>query len=179
MSRFSLGKLGYYWGITGVVAILILAIVRVGAKVVEMSAYPLNLLHWIVLVSFTLYMAFAEGYRGFHCNFAPRVVVRGDYLSKHPSPLLLVLAPLVCFGYIHATARRKIISFSVTAAIVVLVLLVGMMPQPWRGIVDAGVVVGLLIGVGSVLYFAIVVGIQGKTLDVATDMPESDARQLR
>jgi hypothetical protein len=28
-------------------------------------------------------------------------------------------------------------------AIVGLVLLVGMLPQPWRGIVDAGVVVGL------------------------------------
>ena len=39
-----------------------------------------------------------------------------------------------------------------TVVIIILVLLVQMIPQPWRGIIDAGVVVGLSWGVLSLWY---------------------------
>ena len=39
--------------------------------------------------------------------------------------------------------------------IVTLVLLVRLAPQPWRGIIDAGVVLGLGIGSASILYFVV------------------------
>ena len=35
------------------------------------------------------------------------------------------------------------------------VLIARQLPQPWRGIVDAGVVVGLGLGIISILYFMI------------------------
>jgi hypothetical protein len=38
-----------------------------------------------------------------------------------------------------------------TLAIIILVLLVNQLSQPWRGIIDAGVVVGLTWGLASLL----------------------------
>lgn len=148
--------IGYYWGICGVLALLLSAIFRLSLRVVEMLSYSISPLQWIVLLLFALYMAYAEGYKGFHLNFSPRVVVRARYFLGRTEEYRfwhLLLAPLFCMGFIHATRRRMITSFSVTGAIIVLVLLVSMAPQPWRGIIDAGVVLGLLIGVLSIGYF--------------------------
>jgi hypothetical protein len=57
-------------------------------------------------------------------------------------------------GYFHAPKRRRITSISVTAGIIVLIILVRLLPQPWRGIVDAGVVVGLAWGLISLIIFS-------------------------
>ena len=70
----------------------------------------------------------------------------------------ILLAPLFCMGFIHATRTRKVIAFSLTLMIICFIILVRLLPQPWRGIVDAGVVVGLAIGILSLLYFMIVAG---------------------
>ena len=48
--------------------------------------------------------------------------------------------------------QRIIIAWVLVFAIVGLVILVRLLPQPWRGIVDVGVVVELLIGSLSILY---------------------------
>jgi hypothetical protein len=39
--------------------------------------------------------------------------------------------------------------------IISFVILVPMLPQPWRGIIDVGVVVGLVMGILSICYFVI------------------------
>ncbi len=70
--------LGYFWGISGVLLILLSAITRLSARVIEMFSFPISLIQWIVLVIFALYMAYAEGYKGFHLNFAPRVITRAQ-----------------------------------------------------------------------------------------------------
>jgi hypothetical protein len=56
-------------------------------------------------------------------------------------------------GYFHATKRRKITSISLTLGIIVLIVLVSFVSQPWRGIIDLGVVVGLAWGIVSLLAF--------------------------
>jgi hypothetical protein len=101
-----------------------------------------------------VFMAFAEGYRGFQQRFSPRVAARARYLRNNPRTLHVVLAPLFCMGFFHATRRRKITSFSVTFGIVVLVVLVRLLSQPWRGIIDWGVVVGLFWGLVSLAAFS-------------------------
>lgn len=58
-------------------------------------------------------------------------------------------------GYFYATRRRKITSISVTIGIIVLVILVRLLPQPWRGIIDGGVVVGLAWGLISLFLFSV------------------------
>jgi len=151
-----LSKFGYYWGISGVLLILLFAVVRLSARVVEMLSYSLSLWQWFGLILFALYMAYAEGYKGFHRNFAPRVVARAGFFlgqNNHRNPGYIIIAPLLCMGYVHATKKRKLVSVLLTSTIIVLVLLVSMLPQPWRGIIDVGVVLGLLLGVCSIAYF--------------------------
>lgn len=135
-----------------------------------MNTY-LNGWHWLALSVSVFYMAYAEGYQGFFKAFAPRVVVRASYLRQHPRVLHVALAPLFCMGFIHATRRRRIISFSVTSSVICLVLVVRLLSQPWRGIVDAGVVVGLILGIASILYFLVQSIRRPGSLDLPADVP--------
>ncbi len=180
MAATSLGEiklklLAYYWGISGVVLILLSAITRLSARVVEMFSAPLSLLQWVVLVIFAVYMAYAEGYKGFHLNFAPRVITRAQiFLAGNNSNNFIysLLAPLLCMGYIYSTRKRKLVSFLVTTAIIIVVLLVRLLPQPWRGIIDAGVVLGLLLGILSIIYFWIQSRHEQWVSPVPADFPE-------
>jgi hypothetical protein len=95
-------------------------------------------------------MAYFEGYRGFQLRFSPRAVVRAQTLGQAPWWCRL-LAPLYCMGMVHATRRRLAGTWGMIAGIVMMVLLIRWLPQPWRGAVDAGVVVGLSWGVLSIL----------------------------
>jgi hypothetical protein len=95
--------------------------------------------------------AYFEGYRGFHLSFVPRVVRRTEKLLEAPSPLRVALAPLYAMGYFDATAREKRLAWGVTLLVWIAIFVVRALPQPWRGIIDAGVVVGLFLGSLSLL----------------------------
>ena len=151
---------------------LVFAVVRLTPMALELEHSPMSAFHWMALIFSVIYMAYAEGYKGFHLAFAPRVVARARHLANNPRPLHVMLAPLYCMGYIHATRRRKIISFALTTMIICFVLIARILPQPWRGIVDAGVVVGLSIGVVSILYFLILSSNQPDRLAVSPEVPE-------
>ena len=144
---------GFFWGVGGVVLLLSTAVVRLAPYALELTTASLTLMHWLMLVLFTLFMAYTEGYRGFYLHFSPRVVRRATYLGNHAPPHHLLLAPLLCMGFFHATRSRMIVAWALTAMIVVFVLIIRALPQPWRGIVDTGVVVGLTMGIVSILYF--------------------------
>lgn len=143
----------------------------------ELASFDLGQIHWFALGFSICYMGYAEGYRGFHRAFAPRVVARASYLKAHPRPLHVVLAPVFCMGYIYATRKRKLLSFGLSSMIVCFVLLVRLLPQPWRGIVDAGVVTGLVLGIVSILYFLLQLVRYPQRPGVGADVPElsSDA----
>lgn len=168
--------LGFYWGVVGVIGILLFAIFRLSSKVIEMGAHSLSIFQWLFMIVFALYMAYAEGYKGFHLNFSPRVVARANYLRQPQNPSLglmpLLLAPLFCMGYFCATRKRILTSFIVTSLIVGVVFLVGLAPQPWRGLIDVGVVIGLAIGVVSILRFWLQVESGRWVHSIAVDLPE-------
>jgi hypothetical protein len=150
-----LSTIGALWGLSGVLALLGSATYRLAPRAVDAFSYPFSLLHWSALMIIVLGMAYAEGYKGFQQAFSPRTAARARYLRNHPRPLHLVLAPLFCMGYFHATRRRQITSLSITFGIIGLIVLVHFIVQPWRGIIDAGVVVGLLWGILSLLYYSV------------------------
>jgi len=56
-------------------------------------------------------------------------------------------APLFCMSYFHAPKRRVIATCILTVAIFIFILSFRLLPQPWRGLLDAGVVVGLIWGI--------------------------------
>ena len=140
------GLLAAAWGVLGVAAILLFAIVRLTAYTWEAVVGGLNGLHWFLLVTNVVFMAWSEGYRGFQLRFSPRVAARALHLGRHVTALRAILAPLFCIGYFQAARRTILVAWIGTLAIVLVVLLVHQLEQPWRGIIDAGVVVGLTWG---------------------------------
>ena len=117
---------GIFWGIAGVLLLLLFAVYRLAPMALELTERELTAGQWLALGFSVVYMAYAEGYRGFHRAFAPRVVVRALYLKNHPEPLHVLLAPLFCMGYIHATRRRQLFSIGLTLAI----LSSSVLPEP-------------------------------------------------
>jgi hypothetical protein len=165
-TRARLGPIGW-WGILGVLALLGDAIYRLVPKALAAFELPFTALEWTTLVVWVAFMAYSEGYRAFYKAFSPRVVARARHLAAHPRPLFAAIAPLYCMGFVHATKRRLIASWCVWLGIVALIVLVREAPQPWHGIIDAGVVVGLTIGALSILFY-----VTKKDLPVPPDVPD-------
>ena len=116
-------------------------------------------------------LAYAEGYRGFQKRFSPRVVARAAWLARTRQPAWrIVAAPLLTMGLIHASPRRLIATWLLVAAIVGLILLVSLLDQPWRGAVDAGVVVGLSWG-SATLLLELVGLLRGRAPTIDPDLP--------
>ena len=149
------GYLGAVWGIAGIAALLGYAVWRLAGVAAAAWNHDFHVHHWLVLAAHVAFMAWSEGYRGFQQSFSPRLVARAKYLMAHPRPAHVLLAPLFCMGYFHTTRRRMISVYALTVFIVVLIVAVRWLPQPWRGIVDAGVVVGLTWGLVSMGAFTL------------------------
>jgi hypothetical protein len=164
-------RIGYYWGIGGVLFLLGFAIYRLAPMALALGDIRLSLIHWLSLIFSIFYMAYAEGYKGFHLAFAPRVIVRARFLRENPRIDHILFAPLFCMGYLYATRKRKIMSYALTAMIICFIIIARMLPQPWRGILDAGVVVGLSIGIISILYFLILANRNPDSISVSPEVP--------
>lgn len=145
-------SLAVIWGVTGIAAVLIYAAVSLGGHAFQALTGGLGPLQWLVLLVNTAFMAWAEGYRGFQQRFSPRVAARALDLYEHPTALRLILAPLFCVGYFGATARLQRTVWIGTGLIVLAVLAFNRLAQPWRGILDAGVMVGLMWGTLSLVW---------------------------
>jgi hypothetical protein len=161
------------WGIGGVLALLVHAIHRLAGYALELFEHALGIGELIALVAWVAFNGYAEGYRAFHQLFAPRVVARAQVLERVPR-WCAVLAPLYCMGLVHATRKRLIVSWCLTFAIVGVVLLIRHVDQPWRGIIDAGVVVGLGWGVASIVYYT-ARAFAGHAMPVPPDLPPQPA----
>ena len=149
------GYLGAVWGLAGVLVLLLSATMRLLPKALDAFSYPLVWYHWLGLIGVVLGMAYAEGYKGFQKAFSPRTAARARYLRDHPLFVHVLFAPFFCMGYFHATRKRMVTSVSLTLGIVMLIILVSFISQPWRGIIDAGVVVGLVWGIVSLVAAAV------------------------
>ena len=153
--NYRMGIFGAIWGLTGILLLLGSAIYRLTPIAIDAFSYAFTWYQWLSLLLILFFMVYAEGYRGFQKGFSPRVAARALYLKNQPCLLHSLLGPFFCMGFFYASRRRKITSFSVTSGIIVLIILVRFLAQPWRGIIDAGVVVGLAWGLVSLIIFSI------------------------
>jgi len=149
-----LGHAAMLWGLGGFLLLLIFAVYRLAPIAWNTLQEPLSALQYLVLVVNCVFMAHSEGYKGFQKAYSPRVVARAEYLREHATPLLTLLAPFFCMTYFAAPRKRLLTSWILTVAIIILVIIVQRLPSPWRGILDAGVVIGLSWGIVSTGYFA-------------------------
>tara|TARA_B100000029_G_scaffold515020_1_gene620106 strand:+ start:1823 stop:2374 length:552 start_codon:yes stop_codon:yes gene_type:complete len=146
--------LGLAWGISCIGMILIFAIVRLFSVTIDaLNNFPFFWYHWVILILVIGLMAYSEGYKGFQKSFSPRVAARARYLYMHPQPIMLLLAPLFLVGYININPCRQRNIFLLTLGIFILIFMVSFLAQPWRGIVDAGVVIGLTWGLVSLVFY--------------------------
>jgi hypothetical protein len=169
----TVGWLALIWGFGGVLALLGRGLGRLIPVAAEALTSNLTAGHWAFLAVWLLFMGYTEGYRGFHQRFAPRVASRALWLAHHPRPLHLLLAPFFCTGLFHANRRRLITSWSLVIGIPLLVIVVRALPSPWRGLVDAGVVLGLGWGWASTLIYSVLGAIRG--LDYDPQLPAAAA----
>ena len=165
-----LGIIGAAWGLAGLVGLLVFAVYRLGGVVVAGVEWPWGWEHAAVAVGNAVFMAWSEGWRGFQRSFSPRVAARLKWLREHPSTVRVVFAPLFAMGYFGATRERLIGIYALTAGIVVLIVVVHMLPQPWRAALDIGVILGLTWGIVSTLACAWR-ALDGDTYDVVPDVP--------
>ena len=172
-------KLVAAWGIAWVSLLLGRAIARLGPLALE--PWDRDMMtngHKALYIAWLALNAYLEGYRGFQLRFSPRVVSRAVYLGQNPRPLWVVLALPFCMSLFHSTRRQLAVSWTLVIAIVFVVWIVRSVPQPWRGIIDGGVVLGLAWGL-------VVIGVlfarylMGATIPPPGDLPEeSGAKQV-
>jgi hypothetical protein len=171
-SRLSVGGLAtVLWSVGGVLALLVQAIVRLLPRALEpILDGSMDAVAALAYLFAIVFMAYSEGYRGFQQRFSPRVAVRVLHLARHPKPLLVLLGPLHAMALIHATRRRLLGSWLLLLGIVGLILLIRLLDQPWRGAIDAGVIVGLSWGAVATIVF-LVRALRGSPPDVQPDLP--------
>ena len=172
-----LGRIGFLWGAIGVVGLLLTSVVRLSNIALELLHYPAHNWHYIALAIWVVFMAYSEGYKGFQQAFSPRVAARLIWLQKNPKPWLVALAPVYAMGFIYASKKRTIVSFCILVMVMVFIFIALNLPQPWRPILDAGVVVGLLWGVVATCWQIIMVMRAGTSL-VNPDLPRSAHQQI-
>ncbi len=171
MNRFT-GVVGAAWGALGVFALLVFAIYRLGERALAAFETGLSPGQWLAAAAVAVFMAYSEGYRAFQLKFSPRTAARILYIKDRPDGLRTLLAPLVAMGFIHATRGLMIKTYALTLGIVALVTLVRQVDQPWRGIINAGVVVGLAWGVIS-LVVSIVQAFTRADFETSPEVPTS------
>ncbi|MCY4044808.1 MAG: hypothetical protein OXE99_06985 [Cellvibrionales bacterium] len=148
-----LNPLAVTWSILGVSALLGCAIYRLSVHVFALNFSELSDFHWLTLISFSLFMAYSEGYRGFQKGFSPRVAARVRYLKNSTNLIEMLLSPLFVMGFFNTTRRRQITVIVLVIMLALLIQLMHFVPSPWRGIIDTGVVIGLTWGLVSFYYF--------------------------
>lgn len=170
----AIGRLAFVWGVAGVLAIVAQPLFRLTPIALDAVEGGLSIGQWVALVLWVAISGYAEGYRGFHRRFSPRVIARAQYLARHPRPLWVVFAPFFCTSLFHASRRGRIVARALVLGIALVVIAVRQLDQPWRGIIDAGVVVGLSLGLASLLYHLVRLGL-GHAPPVPPDLPEAEA----
>lgn len=161
------------WGVLGVVALLGQAMVRLAPlawkPIVQRMLSPGQVALYATWVVVSLYF---EGYRAFQKRFCPRVVARAVHLGNNRRALHVALAPAFCMGFFHANGRTRGLAWGTTTMIIGFIVALRRVPQPWRGLVDGGVVLALLYGaVALVVLFAR--ALLGLRVEGSPELPEA------
>ncbi len=168
-----MGLLGAIWGVGGVLLLVGYAVVRLTFPTLDAFSHHFLWYHWVVLVLNVTFVAYFKGYRGFHKGLSPRVAARAKYLNAHANALRVLLGPLYCMGYFHIIKKKQIVTIVMTVGMVLLIVLVRLLSQPWRGIIDAGIALALSWGFISILIFS-VQAFTSTEFDYSPQIPEQE-----
>lgn len=148
-------KLAQFWAISGFTTILGYAIFRLFGHFLISWQMEYQWYHWFILILNIAFMAYSEGYKGFQKSYSLKFAKRLQELEQKPSFINKLLAPFFCMNYFSAEKKNLITAYILTIAIILLIIIFNHIPQPWRGILDIGVVVGLSWGILATLMISI------------------------
>jgi hypothetical protein len=144
------GLLAAAWALAGVTLLLSFATVRLGMRGIATVQEGLGPTEWTVLVALTLAFVWMEGHQAFEKRWVPRVIARTARLRSTTGLLERLLAPLYAMSLISDSRRGLVRAWSLTTGIVIAVLIVASLPEPWRGIIDLAVAAALVWGIGTI-----------------------------
>ena len=117
------------WGVCGFLSILASAIKRLAPIALQpLLQRDLSWLQWGFYGGAMGIFAYVEGYGAFQKKFSPLVVERAMTLKQGASPMNVALAPFYSMGLMHATKKRKIVSWSVSLSVAMIVGVVKRLP---------------------------------------------------
>lgn len=167
-----LDRLLFLWAVGGVCVLLGRALYRLVPVAWEpLESGGLSTPELALYLGWCAVNGYAEGHRGFEKRFVPRVLGRVVHLLRHKTPVRVALAPFFVMGYFAAKRRALLSAWGVSAAVVLAVVVVRGVPQPYRGIIDAGVVVGLAYGLGALLVLSVAL-LRGRFSPPDPEVPE-------
>jgi hypothetical protein len=127
------------------------AIFRLATPATETFSHPLRLYHWLVLAVVLVFFTYLKGYRAFQRRLSRRVVERALSLKDDPGIARVILAPAYCMGFFGVDSRMQRAMVGLTAGMICFVFIIRLIPQPWRGIVDLGLVLAFAWGFTATL----------------------------
>jgi hypothetical protein len=139
------------WAIGAIALSLVEAIWRLGARASATLQAGLEPHEWATLIVVVALFLYGEGVRALQRRFVPHVVNRTLVVARGGGAVASVLAPLFAMSLVHDAPRAMARAWVGVALIVVAVLAVREMPEPWRGVIDAGVASALSWGLGALL----------------------------
>lgn len=145
-SRSPFRWLAACWGALGLAGLLVFAVARLCGVIAVGWEAPWHWQHFAVAAANGLFMMWSEGHRGFGQAFSPRCAARVKWLSERATVTRGMLAPFFVMAYFGAPRRRAVATWVLTAFIVIAIVVVHALPQPWRAVLDVGVVLGLCWG---------------------------------
>jgi len=83
------------------------------------------------------------------------LVLRAEVVTKEKDSIHLWFSPLYIGGFYAATRSRLIKAYGLVVFIAIIGFAVAHLPDPWREIVDVGVVINLFIGTVSLIVFSV------------------------
>ena len=146
------------WALVGVAAIFAYAVLRLGERGIETIRAGLTPAEWAALAVIAALTVYSEGVRALQRRWVPHLFERVAGLRAEPV-LHRLLAPIWALSLIAAPRRSLLRAWVGLFAIVLAVILVRRLPEPWRGIVDFAVAISLGWGLvvmiaGMVRFFA-------------------------
>ena len=142
--------IAFWWAILGIAAVFVEAIVQLGRRGYTTMTSGLEPLEWVALAILSAAFVYGEGMRALERRWVPGVIARAHTLDR-ASALNRWLAPLYAMSLVGAPRVVLARAWVGVALIVLAVLVVRALPEPWRGIVDTAVALALLWGLIAIV----------------------------
>jgi uncharacterized membrane protein len=141
--------------VAGFLTLLGFAVYRLATPAVEAFSYDFLWYHWLVLAGIVVFFAYVKAYRAFQKGLSRQVVKRAQALNLRPGALTALLAPFYCMGFFGAGRKRQWAMIILTVAMVGLIFAVRLINQPWRGMIDLGLVIAFAWGFAATVSYVV------------------------